>query len=554
MDQRMKRLLLLLLFLPLMGATQLPLGFQEDLLVYGLRLPVCAEYAPDGRLFILEKQGHVRIFKNGQLLPKPFLKLNVNGLYERGLLGIAFDPDFRNNQFIYIYHTTSPITPQNVVERFTANGDVADVSSRLVLLQGIRSDSGVHNAGCLRFGPDNKLYISTGDGGQDSSLSQDLNSLNGKILRINSDGTIPPDNPFVGRTGARPEVWCYGLRNPWRFAFDPSSGLMIIGDVGANTYEEINVGRAGSNYGWPAVEGPAGNPSYIDPIYSYNHDAGGAAVVTGNFYTGNKFPSKYRNRLFFTDYGRKFIRLMKLDSNGIPQSTIDLAQELTTPVHMFEGNDGSILYVNITSGEIRKIRYVGGRNRPPVVESGVTKRSGPVPLTVKFNANGTVDPDGNSLTYEWDFGDGQKSNISNPLHTYLKKGVYYAVLTVRDDRGGAGYGRALKIVAGNVAPVATIVTPADGTVVHLGDVLAFSGKGRDLEDGIIPAEDMVWSAKLYHNDHTHPALGGIRGRSGSFPIPTTLHADGNLFFRLKLRVKDAEGLSTSTTVDLPIKP
>jgi glucose/arabinose dehydrogenase len=548
-----QRILIFIIVLPLLSATQLPRGFQEDLVVYGLRRPVAAEFAPDGRLFILEKDGRIRILKNGKLLPKPFLKLNVNTLYERGLLGLALDPNFASNQYVYIYRTTSEDSPQNVVERYTANGDVGIVSSRLTLVSGIHSDTGVHNGGCLKFGPDGKLYISTGDADLNPDNAQNLGNLNGKILRINSDGTVPSDNPFVGQPDRRPEIYCYGFRNPWRFTFLPGTGLLIVGDVGGNNYEEINVCRPGNNFGWPNVEGPGGNPSYVDPVHSYNHDLGGAAVIIGEFYSGTKFPSKYRNRLFFTDYSRRFIRMMKFDNNGNPQSSLEIATNLTNPVHMLQGPDGSILYLNLNSGDIRKVRFVGGRNRPPVVEAGASRRSGPTPLTVRFNANGTIDPDGHPLTYEWDFGDGQKESKPNVIHTYSKKGIYDALLTVRDTKGGVGFSRPIKITVGNEAPVATILTPADGTVVHLGEIVQFKGKGSDPEDGPIPAENMVWSARLYHDEHTHPALGGVRGPSGFFPIPSTLHADGHLFFRLRLTVTDSEGLSSSTTVDLPLE-
>jgi PKD domain len=273
----------------------------------------------------------------------------------------------------------------------------------------------------------------------------------------------------------------------------------------------------------------------------------------GDFYRGTKFPSKYQNRLFFTDYGRKFIQMLRLDSNDVPQNSISLATELTSPAHMLEAPDGSLLYLNVTTGEIRKVKFVGGKNRPPVVESGANIRSGAVPLTTRFNSTGTLDPDGQPLTYEWDFGDGQKSNLPTLLHTYTVKGTYYAELTVRDNRGGVGFGRPIKISAGNTAPVPIILMPADGTVVHNGEIIHFSGKATDLEDGIIPPENMFWSAKLHHNDHTHPALGGVRGRSGTLPVPPAFHDTGTLFFRLMLRVTDSEGLSASTTIDLPWK-
>ena len=549
----MKKVWLLLLALPLFAATQLPLGFQEDLVVYGVRSPVCAEYSPDGRLFILEKQGKIRIFKDGALLQKPFLSVRVNSLFERGLLGLAFDPHFNSNHYVYIYRTNDAAVPSNLVERYTANGDQAILSSRVTILSGINSDAGFHNAGCVRFGPDGKLYVSTGDGGQFPENAQNLQSLNGKILRINPDGTVPSDNPFAGRADARGEVYCLGLRNPWRFAIDQQTGLVVIGDVGGDLFEELNIGRPGSNFGWPVVEGPAGNPSYTDPVYSYSHDAGGAAIVVGGFYSGTKFPSKYRGRLFIADYARKFIKMLKLDSTGAVVNTLDLASNMTSPVHMLQGPDGSLMYVNITSGEVRKVKFVGGSDRPPVVESGATQRSGPVPLTARFNAQGTIDPDGDPITYEWDFGDGQIATIPNPLHTYLTKGTYYAVLTARDDRGGTGFGRPIKISVGNTAPVAIILSPANGTVVHNGETIVFRGRGTDLEDGRIAPENMFWSAKLHHNEHTHPALAGVRGTSGSLTIPPSFHDTGTLFFRLTLRVVDSEGLSSTSYIDLPWK-
>ena len=549
----MKKFLFIILGFTLLSATQLPVGFQEDLVVYGLQQPVCAEYAPDGRLFILEKPGRIRIFKDGKLLSKPFLKLNVDALYERGLLSIAFDPNFANNHYVYIYRTIAATTPSNVVERYTANADIALPSTRVTILSGIRSDAGIHNAGCLKFGPDGKLYVSTGDGGLNPGNAQDLQSLNGKILRINPDGSSPSDNPFSGQPNARPEIWAYGFRNPWRFAIHPNTGQVVIGDVGGDRFEEINIGRAGGNFGWPVAEGPAGNPSYIDPVWSYDHNAGGAAVVIGGFYSGKKFPSKYQNRLFVTDYSRKFIQLLKLDSAGVPQSILELATGLVTPVHMLEGPDGSLMYVDISAGEVRKVKFVGGKNRPPVVETGAAPRSGPVPLTARFNAGGTFDPDGHPLTYEWDLGDGQKSNLRNPTHTYAKKGTYFCVLTVRDSRGGTSFGRAIKISAGNQAPVGTILEPATGTVIHAGDTIHFSGRGSDLEDGAIPPENMRWSAKLHHNDHTHPAMAGVSGSEGDLPVPAGLHGEGKLFIRLHLKITYLEGLAGTATVDLPIQ-
>ena len=536
------------------ASAELPGGFEEELVVYRLNQPVAAEYSADGRLFIVEKQGRIRILKDGQLLTRPFLKLNVDSAYERGLLGMALDLNFPTDPFVYVYRTTAGSNPQNVVERYTASGDVAVLSSKLVLLDGIRSDTGVHNAGGLAFGPDGKLYISTGDGGLDPGLAQDLSSLNGKILRINPDGTVPTDNPFIGNPTARREIWCYGLRNPWRFAFDPMSALLFIGDVGGDKYEEINVGRPGANFGWPIVEGPSGSSQYSDPVYFYDHSGRSAAVVIGTFYSHDKFPSKYRKRLFFADYSRDYVRTIRMDASGRFLAVDDFGVNLNSPVHLLQDPDGSLLYLSLFAGEIRRIHYVGGRNRQPVAEAKASIRSGLAPLTVQFKASGSYDPDKDPLSYLWDFGDRTASSLPNVSHTYTKNGTYFALLSVRDSKGSLAQARSLKISVGNLAPVAEILSPANATVVRLGQTVSFSGKGRDREDGKIPPEQMFWSARLHHNDHSHPALGNYRGASGTLTIPSTLHAEGKLFFRLKLRVVDSGGLSGSQTVDLPLEP
>jgi glucose/arabinose dehydrogenase len=546
----------ILIGLPLLAsATILPAGFQEDLVVYGLRYPVAAEYAPDGRLFILEKGGTIRIFNNGVLLSKPFLKVPVNDLIERGLLGLALDPDFANNHYVYIYRTTSAGSPKNRVERYTANGDVAARKSRKILISGIRSDNGQHNAGGLRFGPDGKLYVSTGDGGVDHTTAQDLNSLNGKILRINPDGSIPADNPFINRADARHEVWCYGLRNPWRFAIHPTSGLVAIGDVGAVTHEEINIGRARSNYGWPIAEGPSTNPNFINPIFDYTHVKGkkDAAINGGVFYTANKFPSKYRDRLFITDYVRGFLKVLSLDSAGNLVAVEDFATKLHTPVHLTQTPDGSLLWVSIYDNEVRKIRYVGGNNRPPVVSAVASTNSGKAPFTVNFSSKGTRDPDGDPIQFSWNFGDGSTSTAANPQHTFFQNGKYFVTLTVGDNKNGSASAQSIAITVGNFPPEAIILKPAAGLVVHSGDVVSFAGKGVDAEDGVLNSRFLFWSAEIHHNNHTHPFFDRIRGNKGSFVVPAP-HDAGTFFYRLQLEVLDSAGVRSRSYVDIIHEP
>jgi glucose/arabinose dehydrogenase len=542
----------IVLFCSVCTAAQPLPGFQEDLVAYGLRLPVWAEYSPDGRLFILEKNGQARIVKDGKLLAQPFLKVTVNTLAERGLLGMAFDPAFLSNHFVYLYRTLDSPTPTNQVERYTANGDVALVSSRKILVSGIRADGMIHNAGCLRFGKDGKLYISVGESDH-RELAQDPGSLNGKILRINPDGTIPADNPFVNQAGARHEVYCYGLRNPWRFAIHPNTGVMAIADVGEDSVEEINIGVPGGNYGWPQAEGPSTLPGLVNPIYSYTHDEGGAAVIAGFFYTASQFPAKFRDQLFFTDFARNFIKTLKLNPTGGAPLVQGFATAVDSPVHLAPAPDGSLLTVSIYTGEIRRIRYVGGSNRQPQIKVATSPTSGLSPLRVNFSSKGSYDPDGDVLNYLWDFGDGANSTQPNTSHTYVANGTYFAVLTIHDSHGAVSQSRAIRITVGDLPPTAKILSPPDGTVVHLGQTVTLKGTGIDPEEGPLPDDNLTWSIRLHHNDHFHPFSFGLHGRTVQFVASFPTDQTGAFSYQVQLRAVDSAGLAKAAIINLPIQ-
>jgi len=213
------------------------------------------DFAPDGRLFVCLQGGTLRVIKNSALLATPFLTVTVDASGERGLLGVTFDPNFATNKFVYVYYTVATSPRHNRVSRFTANGDVALANSEVVILELDNLSAATnHNGGALHFGPDGKLYIAVGENANGSN-SQTLANLLGKVLRINADGTIPADNPFFNTAGARKEIWALGLRNPFTFAFQPGTGRLFINDVGQSTWEEINDGIAGSNYGWQIFAG-----------------------------------------------------------------------------------------------------------------------------------------------------------------------------------------------------------------------------------------------------------------------------------------------------------
>lgn len=338
------------------GNVSLPAGFSRSTVVasgldYGAL--TAAAFAPDGRLFVLEQWGRVRLIKNGALLPTPFLQLDVHTNGERGLLGIAFDPDFASNQHIYLYYTTPEPGPfHNRISRFTANGDVVVPGSEQILVELEAVSSEFHNGGALAFGPDGKLYVAVGDDIEGLN-SQSLTSRFGKILRYNPDGSIPTDNPFgTVADGEYRAIWAMGLRNPFTFAFRPGTGRMHINDVGWGDYEEINLGRAGANYGWPDAEGPRPDLPYEDPILAYAaHDPSptlfsGNSIVGAAFYDPdvNTFGDAYTGDYFFADYVRGWIYRMDAGDWDTAYAFAQLGENIT---NLLVGPDGS-LYVLIS--------------------------------------------------------------------------------------------------------------------------------------------------------------------------------------------------------------
>jgi glucose/arabinose dehydrogenase len=311
-------------------------------------------FAPDGRLFVCQQTGQLRVISNGSLLATPFISLTVSSSGERGLLGVAFDPNFAVNHFVYVYYTATTPSIHNRVSRFTANGDVAAAGSEVVILD-LNSLSAAtnHNGGAIHFGPDGKLYIAAGENANPSN-SQTLNNLLGKLLRINSDGTIPVDNPFFGTaTGNNRAIWALGLRNPYTFAFQSGTGRLLINDVGQVTWEEINDGIAGSNYGWNICEGACGNVNFRDPIFQYAHgssDTTGCAITGGAFYNPSvvTYPGQYLGKYFFADFCGGWIRRFDPGTN----TASDFGNGLNSPVDLQIGPDGNLYYLQRGAGGI----------------------------------------------------------------------------------------------------------------------------------------------------------------------------------------------------------
>lgn len=326
---------------------------------------------PDGRIFVCQQTGELRVIKNGVVLPTPFTTLNVNFDGERGLLGVTFDPNYATNRFVYVYYTATTPTIHNRVSRFTANAsneDVAVAGSEVVLLNLETLGATNHNGGAIHFGPDGKLYIATGENAVPSN-SQSLANRLGKILRINSDGTIPADNPtsfpnIAGSpSGLNRAIWAVGLRNPFTFSFQPGTGRMHINDVGQGTWEEVNVGTAGANFGWPTCEGACVTGGMTNPLYQYSSAAAAPCAITGGaFYnpTTPTFPAPFIGKYFFADFCAGWIKVLDPFSPPPTEGAADFATGISLPVDIQVANDGSLYYLARGSNSVFRVQFVAG--------------------------------------------------------------------------------------------------------------------------------------------------------------------------------------------------
>jgi glucose/arabinose dehydrogenase len=537
------------------GAATLPNGFTESLVAGGISSPTAMEFAPDGRLFVSQQAGQLRVIKNGSLLAAPFLSVTVDSSVERGLLGIAFDPGFAVNHYVYVYYTATTPAVHNRVSRFTAAGDIAVAGSEMVILDlNNLSAAGNHNGGGLHFGSDGKLYITAGENAN-SANSQTLGNLLGKILRLNADGSIPTDNPFYNTaSGVNRAIWAMGLRNPFTFAVQPGTGRIFLNDVGENTWEEINEAAAGANYGWPNCEGvcsPA-NPSYRDPLFRYPHGTGtsaGNAIAGGAFYNPAtfQFPGTYAGSYFFGDYVNGWIR--RLDPANGNQVGL-FATGISSPVDLKVGADGRLYYLARGSGAVYAISYIASQ-APLITQQPVdqTVRIGQ-PATFTVTASGTA-----PLGYRWQRNGAWVSGATSSSYTL-------ASATAGDDGAGFrcavtnAYGAvtsnpALLHLTGDNPPVGAITLPANGSLYTAGGTIQYAATATDAEDGRLPASAFSWSIVFHHDTHTHPFLGPINGMTnGSFVIPTQGETSANVWYRIHLDVTDSAGQTQDSFVDV----
>lgn len=538
-----------------------PAGFAETTYSTGLSLPTDMAFAPDGRLFVTEKMGDVRVIDtNGQLLDTPFLTVAADAQGHHGLLSLAFDPNFETNGYLYVYYTVAEGDPAVRLSRFTvSNSDqnIADPNSEVLMMEDIVTPVDVHDGGGMKFGNDGMLYLGIGDGGVPDA-AQDMTSLLGKMLRLdvsNYPNIIPADNPYVGVEGVREEIYAAGVRNPFKLDIDLETDRIFFTNTGTNPIEEVNELVAGGNYGFPIYEGPSGDPDYDDPVHSYEHGEIGGAISGANFYRGNLFPEEYAGDFFFADFSRMAISRIDLsgEAGEVGELTSDFfITQIPGPVDIEDGPDGALYFLDIWTGQVSRVDYVGDANRNPEAVATADVNSGGSPLTVNFDGSSSSDPDDENLFYSWDFGDGFPPQAGQTIqHTYNNPGVYFATLTVFDDSGGSDVSDPVMIAVGETAPEGQINIVTEHALYHGGDTINFSGTATDVEDGVLDPSSFRWKVEFINEGEVFPFMGPLEGvANGSFVIPTTGETSTDVSYRITLTVTDSTGLKHTSSVEV----
>lgn len=562
-------------------AIALPPGFTMHTAVSGLRIPTDMAFLPNGDVLVTEKgsgfnaegTARVRLVRQGVLEKEPILEISTSVQIDSGLQSIALDPDFAQNGYFYLWHATGEGSPGwdgkpvNRLTRYTYDlvTRSVDAASAAIILDDVPWNQ-IHNGGGLIFDDAGNLFISTGDtaGPLDPARNnaQDYESLGGKLLRIRPQPqggyTIPQDNPYVGMSDYRPEIYAAGFRNPFRMTRRPSDGALFLNDVGLDTWEEINRVEPGANYGWPAREGPCqlatkgpdcepAPAEYTDPVFAYPLPETGGAVTTMAFYEGTTFPEAYQNKVFFTDFNNRLLFTADLTQSV---ATYDgFATETGMYVDM-EATSSTIYMLDLTGGAIVNLVYDGAGNQPPIPQLSVTPVLGKAPLTVTLSAEGTYDPDDLGLSYRWDFGDGTEPVETNEFviqHEYMTDGNYEATLQVFDLRGGESeiLNEEITVYSGPLPSVVVDIQQELGRLRYQGgDEIRFRVAREGGTIDLDPVEPYMWDIDLHHNEHTHPVVADYVSDSVTLNIPAESHAlEPDIWYEVRLVMKTEAGIT-----------
>ncbi|HVF73489.1 MAG TPA: PQQ-dependent sugar dehydrogenase [Acidimicrobiales bacterium] len=576
---------LLLVFVPLHIATPekavaaplLPPGFTTAPIATGQGEFNLTDFTflPGGGMLTAGKNGRVTyVAPNGAI--NVVGQVAVDNVGDLGLLGIGIGVDFPHTGYLYATYEYQRMGKTfSRLSQFTVDNPATPtaLASESVILDGIEHFEVVHGMGRVIVDSDGTIWFAMGDASPfsynspESLRTQDLNEPYGKLFHINANGSGVPDNPFYDATNPlswRSRIWASGLRNPFRFSL-AADGTPYIGDVGANKIEEVNIGRKGANYGWPCYEGRAQKSGFTTApvcqglyarndatfsLYEYSHTIGRS--ITGGIHAyGDAYPEPYRNAWFFGDYTAS--KIWTLETTGshelaqAPEMAVDASSafgsEIGGPVSFRLSPTGEVHYADIYTGNVVALRYATG-NRAPVAKASAQTTYGNT--TVSFSGGESYDPDGDVLTYDWDFGDGSAhSSQANPVHTYPTAQTYTATLVVTDPHGARTTATVLAPID-NHPPSLTVVGPPEGHRFAVDEPLAFAATASDAEDSDINATDVAWRVDLIHctgvdECHTHP------GRTSTGPEFQLVYPDhgGDTHLVVRAAVRDTVGHVTT---------
>ncbi|MEZ5081499.1 MAG: PQQ-dependent sugar dehydrogenase [Thermoleophilia bacterium] len=568
-----------------------PQEFQLRTLASGLTQPTAFTMRSNGDLLVAEKGGRIVRFRNGTSQTFIDLSDRINSSADGGLLGLTSNA---THVFVMYSRERNPAAPDRtdgadiVVARLAPMaGDPtkADPASLTVLVDGFDATPLNHLGGGLRFDGGGRLLASFGDGSDyrqvdPSALrSQNLDHPAGKLMRIDpATGRGVAGNPFfdpANPSSTRSRLIAFGLRNPFRFGLDPQTGSIYVADVGWDSWEEVNLIAPEvvdpireRNFGWPCFEGgttgPLVQPGYTTnpataaacravaapadggtgpgtagPLLALQHGGSQAtgSITGGPVYRGSSYPERYRGKLFLADYASDRFWTYDAVEGLVPFGS---SGGWGNPVDIQETPSGTIAYVAIGAGEVREIAHVSG-NLPPIARASATPSQGGVPLATTFSAAGSLDPEGRSLTYTWNFGDGSGTATGTIVrHTYSRRGSFTATLTVRDPEGLIGRAT-LPIDVANTRPALRIETPQ--ATFRVGDRIPYRIVATDAEDGVLKATSVTHQILVHHKDHLHyePEFTGTDGT-----LAVNQHGD-EVYYELEVTARDSLGGVTTTS-------
>jgi len=503
--------------------------------------PTAFQFAPDGRMFIAQRNGDVKIVWAGQNTANGLKHIDVDTSQEHGLLNMVLDPNFATNPYMYFYYTGTDAKVR--IARAVVGSDYIEP---LQVLWTARDPwtSQNHQGGGLDVDNWNQILFSTGDN-YVSSNAQDVTNDYGKVFRIRTDGTIPADNPYLNTVGASPALFAIGVRNPFRLIVDRQTNTVYLSDVGQAAFEEIDKVDAGKNYGWPYREGNGACSipdcsGFTGPLYSYAHptNGNGAAINLNHAYYGNYYGGLFNDKLLYNDGMQG--QLNMLSKTGVSEQVLT---GIGYVVDMAPSPSGQLYLLDYYAGKIQRLIYgLGPLNDEPYANPTCTPVNVTVGSTVTCAAN-AGDQNNDPLTYSWDLGDGRTMTSANPTFSYANAGQYKVRLSINDTHTTVGWPPMTLNVGAQ--PHVELTSPDVSTLISAGSTINYSIAATEASGAPIDDNKVKLTVKFHHNSHTHDFIVNQLGKTGSFTIPTNIETDLDIWLDLYITVTDQNGADTT---------